>query len=67
MHKLEVLNNGISERPVPVKAVVLVEGVMPVVKVEEEVDGLGRTLSIYQLGSASMMRLGLYKSKVNKQ
>jgi len=52
------LNNGISERPVAVEEVVLVEEVMPVVKVEE-VYGLCRTLSICQLGSASMMRLGL--------
>jgi len=53
VHKLEGLNNGISERPMPV------EEMMPVVKVEDEVDRIGRTLSICQIGSASMMRLVL--------
>lgn len=53
MHKLEGLNNGLSERSVTA------EEVMPVAKVGEEVEGLGRTLNICQLGSASMLKLGL--------
>lgn len=53
MHKLEGLNNGLLERSVTA------EEVMHVAKVEEQVYGLGRTLSICQLGSASMLRLGL--------